>query len=835
MKKTLLLIAINISLFGETLETIIVDGSKESSTSIGVNKISQKKMKKFLQENGDIGSVLKNNPNIKVQDKNNDIESISDITPSKIEINGAKFYQNLFLIDGVSNDSSLDPAYTDKYAIQDVPGNENAMFIDLDLIESIDVYDSAIPVKFGNFNGGVIDAKTKRAGAIPESKISYKTTNDTLVNMHLKEISSHDDASDVLSVKKLDFKKTFFTASHSTPIDDKNGILGTYSYKNSTTPKRTFNTFKNTEQESHNFLLKYSHYFDDDSILDLTGTYANFENQLFKADIQNSEFTNITSGMNLSANYEKNFDFWKLDSVLSLGTSKNSRENSTKDFKKWRRQGSKDWGVEKESGEMYSIEGGYGNIEKTENNINLNLDLTSNEFLLGQVLNKINTGFQYRFGQSNYQRNEDSYIYNNTKNDSDVICNGSTQDCENGSQYFTTRQVYKAEDVDVNISGFATYIDNIFKYKRFEITPGVRVDYNTYLKNFDFAPRLNSSYDIFGNGKTKIFGGLNRYYDKSFLGFKLREARSPYQTEYRSTYQNELNSSNIPNGQINPTIWNPSADKGDNKYLFSSLDTPYSDEQVLGLSQNFSDNTIMLKYVIREGKNQFLEEKKDYRLFTNPNGTLAYYKPIKVTNNGKTKYNALTISLYNNNPIKIGAFDFSYNFSTNINTVNKANFNDYNYEDKTISKDKAYLDGKLVDYNDIDLNQEKQTFNLNFSFENMKTNIFGIPTNISLYNYLRYTDKYKGIYNLRKTVSATETTPDQQSHAIEVGAFETKQYKGYFTFDTKLAMDFNLYKKQKLTTTVEVINLFDEKIEENFDKQYYNIGRQFWFQVAYKF
>lgn len=176
MKKILLLIAINISLFGETLETIIVDGSKESSTSIGVNKISQKKMKKFLQENGDIGSVLKNNPNIKVQDKNNDIESISDITPSKIEINGAKFYQNLFLIDGVSNDSSLDPAYTDKYAIQDVPGNENAMFIDLDLIESIDVYDSAIPVKFGNFNGGVIDAKTKRAGAIPESKISYKTT-----------------------------------------------------------------------------------------------------------------------------------------------------------------------------------------------------------------------------------------------------------------------------------------------------------------------------------------------------------------------------------------------------------------------------------------------------------------------------------------------------------------------------------------------------------------------------------------------------------------------------------------------------------------------------------
>ena len=835
MKKLLFFVAINVSLWSDTLETIVVEESKDSSTTIGSSKITEDNMKHYLQGNGDIASVLKTNPNIKTEDKNTSIESISDITPSKIEINGGKFYQNTFLIDGASNDSALDPAYSDKFATQDVPGNENAMFIDLELIEEITVYDSAIPAKYGNFNGGVIDAKTKRAGSKPESKISFKTTNDSLVNIQKKQISSADDASNVSSLKDLNYKKNLFSIYHSQPINDSNSILGTYSFKNSITPKRTFDYFKDEKQESHNAMIKYSHYLEDDSILDITGTYSSFSNDLIRTDVKDSDFTNITRGFNLKANYEKNFNFWALESVLAIGRSENSRINSQKDFKKWRKAGSKNWGLDKTSGNQYSVEGGFGNIEKYEDNINFNTDLTSNKFLLGDFSNKLNTGFQFKFAQSNFKRNEDTYVYDEADLNTNVICNGSTSDCEDGVQYFSSRKVYKAEDVDANITSLGTYIDNTIKYKNFEITPGIRLDYNTFLKNYDLAPRINTSYDFFGDGNTKVFAGLNRYYDKAFLGFKLREARSPYQTEYRSTYLNEVNSNKIPAGQLNPTVWNPSADKGDNIYTYTGLDTPYSDEQLLSFKQNIKNNTFLVKYIIRKGKNQFREDKGDFTLYTRPDGNLAYYKPINMTNAGESKYNALTVSIFNNKSMKLGSYDFSYNLSTNINTVNNSNFTNYNFEDKTISNEKVSLDGKVIDINDLGLNQPKQTYNLLLALENIKTDIFGIGTNLSIYNFIKYIDDYKAIIDTKQTKTIPDPTPNEPNHTSDAAVFETKKYKGYFTFDTKLAMDFNLSKKQTLTTTMEIVNLFDKKIEENIDKQYYNIGRQFWFQVAYKF
>lgn len=161
-KKTILSLFTIVGLgYSDTLPTISVSDKSTDPSAISSQNISQKDIELMSHGNGDIGSVLKLNPNIQVEDKFNDKDTISDIKPSKIRINGAKFYQNSLLLDGISNDSLLDPVNDNDYAITDVPGNENSMYIDLDLVESIDVYDSGISAKYGNFNGGVIDVKLK--------------------------------------------------------------------------------------------------------------------------------------------------------------------------------------------------------------------------------------------------------------------------------------------------------------------------------------------------------------------------------------------------------------------------------------------------------------------------------------------------------------------------------------------------------------------------------------------------------------------------------------------------------------------------------------------------
>ena len=112
----------------DIMPAILVSDFDNSSTLVGSQKVSSQDIDDAIDGNGGIGGVLKNNPNVKVEDKSKGLDSISDITPSKIEINGAKYYQNLLMIDGVSSDSLLDPVNNSKFSVQDVPGNESSMF-----------------------------------------------------------------------------------------------------------------------------------------------------------------------------------------------------------------------------------------------------------------------------------------------------------------------------------------------------------------------------------------------------------------------------------------------------------------------------------------------------------------------------------------------------------------------------------------------------------------------------------------------------------------------------------------------------------------------------------
>lgn len=837
MKKTVLLSSIVSMMFSQDImPTIVISDFENSSTLIGSQKLDSQNIDDAIDGNGDIGSVLKTNPNLKVEDKSKGLDSISDITPSKIEINGAKYYQNLLMIDGVSSDSLLDPVNNSKFSVQDVPGNESSMFIDLDLIEEINVYDSAVPAKYGNFNGGVIDVKTKRADFQTHAKIKYKTTSASSSTFNFGTVDSESDALKLESFKEPNFEKKFFSFYFTSPLSEKSTLLASYNYKTSTTPQNTFFELKDTKQINHNLLLKYSYFFDDDSIVDITAIYSPYEEQLFRENVKNSNFTNKGGGIDLKLNYEKQYKFWDLNSVVSLSQSENTRVDGAKDYKVWRKSNAKNWGIPTKNDKTYSIEGNYGNIAKTQETANINLDLESKIFSFFQTDNKVSTGFQSSYSNSSYIRDEESYEYTNSDVKSgELECNGYTQDCIEDDQYFKDRKVYQKENTKVDIANIGIYLDNKVVYKNFEITPGVRADYNTYLQNIDITYRLNASFDFFSDGNSKLFGGVNRYYGKSFLSFKLREARTPYKTEYRSSYHNELNSQDIPAGADNPTVWGTSANKGDVKYIYSGLKTPYTDEQVIGFKQRVFSSVLLIKYVHRDSKNQFKEVQGEYEAFTRNDGQVGFYKPIITNNHGHSLYSAYSFSLSNIRPIRYKGLRFSYNLSTNINTQNSTNFNTYDYKDDTLSREIVILNGSAIGFHELPKREEPTKVNLQLVMDNLKFDIFGVSPFLKLSSFLTYTDTYEANILLDQPASYEEKLPDGGSQRSLVAAYETHKYEPSWNLDLKADLGVIIADKHRLYASLEVQNVFNEVNEENIQRNLYDIGRQVWLEVAYKF
>ncbi len=776
----------------------------------GVTEIPRDMIELIPSGNQGVTDILKIAPGVQFSEEYRGASSAGEISPGQISISGAAPYDNLFLLDGMSNSSLLDPASNNPNLASDVAGDPQKFFISQWLIDDVTLYDSDISAKYDGFQGGVVDVKTRKPGTKLGGNISYRGTNNYLTNFFLNDDAYNNFLNSDQS-NQLYFEKHFLSAAVDIPINNKGGILLSYNRNWSKIPLMNFKNWKNQERVSESYYAKGLYNINSASYIESSFSYSPHNNKYFIKNTLNSDF-NIKGGGYFGAlNYVNETGGHKIKLHADYSYSEN-KKISPDDYKSWAATSFKPWGYDSSSTseQPLSMEGGFGSIDKYEHQAKLNFDHNVKPLdFFGE--HNISYGVAYSFGYGRYLRKNDAHVYKDAILSTGVICGGDFGTCVDGDQYFSSRYTTPASDVSAIINEVSGYIEEDYQIERVNLRAGLRVSYDDYMTNVNFSPRIRLSIDLLNNKNTIITGGYGRYYAASMMTYKLREGRAPSFYEERWTTKNELQN------------WQLSSDNVRSAYKFDNLKTPYNDEYTASINQKIFDSYINLKYVERHGKDGIATSRS-----VSSSDGISYYT---FNNNGT--------SLYRSVQLKWSKSWKNHKLLANLTWSMSETSND-SYDDTfdiEEMEDIIYYNGKQIHLYELPKSNYARPVILNVAyvgryFDHLKISVA-----------LNYKSPYVAIEQVEdKSYGYQEVDPVTGGLVSKTtSAYEDVQYGHNFTVDLGIYWEQPLWKNHKLTIFCEVYNLFNTKniigkrVYSSTSANDYELGTQLWLGANYEF
>ncbi len=780
-----------------TLEQVTVTGQAENSLS-GKSELAGDTLHQLPKKNSSITETITILPRVQIGEEYRTSENAGEILPPRISISGGRAYENNYTVDGVGLNSLIDPLADNQNALDQVPGHPQRAFIHQDLIESVTVYDSNIPARYGRFVGGVVDARTRMPADRLGGNISLRTTRDAWTEFQV----DYDDRDDFDHSNNFNqqprFKKYDGGIELDVPINDQISLLGSYKRIQSDMELFHFGDWKEQDKTLETFFLKSVWIPPTPYTLELTASYTPSEEDFFIKDTKDSDFTIERSGYTLNGIFRGDFQVGSYELTAAYLENENSRD-APADFYGWRNTPSKNWG--EVVGTSRSREGGFGDIENTEESFQLRADLIANDFMSGSLKHVLNFGAEYIWDQAEYDRKDTSIVHLSSTLSSDVVCATDDPACVGGEQYFKKRNVYLTQNQDADINYVASYLEDLITIGPVELRPGVRVSHDDFMDNTNIAQRLAGSWDILQNGQTILIGGYNRYYGESLLTYKLREAIVPYIKEERS-----LDSAT---NQLSP--WEFSSLSSATLDKYSDLDTPYSDEWTIGIVQQLLGGTLELNYLERNNEDQFAKEKITKEI--SGEDTNFYV----LNNNGSSEYESVKVAWERQWANHYLSINYTYSDQDSSNESYDDTFDEDDLEED------IWYEGKLIDNDDLP--------RLDYNREHMLNVIYTarLPWNFTFTNVTQYL----GDYDARDKLSKAEK--EEQGIPTDVTAYERVTRSDYWLFDWRLDWEQRIYRSQELTLSMEVNNVFNRTPEIGNLDGTYELGRQFWLGMTYNF
>lgn len=793
----------------------IVESIGEGADS-GTVELPRDIIKYVPSGNGGVTDILTVAPSIQFDEKYRGSSSAGEIAPANVSISGGNIYDNLFTVDGMNNSSLLDPNSGNPNLASDVSGNPQKFFIDSWLIEDITLYDSDISAKYGDFQGGVVDVKTRKPGKKFSGKVSYKGTNSYLTNYFLNQSDLDNWELGGSQTKQLKFFKNFFSASTDIPITSDGGLLLSYNRNWSTIPLKYFTDWKDQSRTTESYYAKGLYNIDGSSYIDLSASYSPHTGTYFIRNTKDSQYDINGGGYFGAINYVNELKTHKITAHLDYSYAENSK-TAPNEYKSWIASKYKDWGYGENTvtgstdGEYYSREGGFGSIDKEEQSIKASIDLKVTPLhFLGE--HKISYGAGYVFNYGRYNRYENAYTYNGAVSRVDVICNGDYTSCVDGDQYFTKRRISPVSDVNAYINNVYAYVEDDYTIERVNLLLGLRLNYEDYMNNFTVSPRIKLSIDLFKNKGTIITGGYSRYYAQALLTYKLREGRLPDIEENRYTTNNEVQD------------WIENTMSAHSTYKFSDLKTPYTDEFTASIGQKILGSYLTAKYVERHNKdgiamNRGITDKDGITYYTYNNNARGLYRSVQVKwSKGWKNHRIMT--------------NFTWSMSESSGTGYDDSLDALDME-KTI-----YYNGSPVKRYELpnDNFARPMVFNVGYVgkfFDNRLT----------ISALLKYRSPYTTIVQVDDVSVGHSYIDPVTGETVQesVSAYEDVRYDHNVTVDLSIYWEQKLWAGTKLTLFAEVYNLFNTQNKIGYSNQSssmvddYELGTQLWIGASYEF
>ncbi|WP_240338728.1 TonB-dependent receptor [Pseudomonas viridiflava] len=534
------------------LQSTVVLGQPEENSFQGETVIGRKAIQAFPGANGDITTLLRMHPSVQFDSNQQSSNSPGEIDPADISINGAKYYQNNFMIDGISINNDLDPGEHDYNSVRQfdsAPSRSHGIALDADLLQEVRVYDSNVPAEYGGFNGGVVDAVTRKPTRELHGKLSASMTRSAWTKYHISkdDQENFDNASD--EQYQPDFDKTTVRGTLEGHLTEDFGAILNFSQKRSTIALNAFengysspnaDNSKDQTRRIDNYLVKTYWNVNDQLTLDTSLTYAPQESYYFQANRINSGFTTEGGGYqgSLKATWLADNATWTHKLALTNLTS--SRDAESDSYTNWYYSQAKNWG-NPSSTTARSADGAFGSLDQTQRGVTYTTKADWLPVELAGTEHTFTTGMELSHQTATWER-PDTVVAttgftrdNGTTCGADELCSVSQLLNGNRRQYANRKTEYAAGKLEETENKYAFFMQDKIQLGQLTLRPGLRFEGDDYMEKKTVAPRFSGDYDVFGDRSTVVVFGANRYYGRNLFKYRLADGRNSLLTSYTRT------------------------------------------------------------------------------------------------------------------------------------------------------------------------------------------------------------------------------------------------------------------------------------------------------------
>jgi len=769
-------------------EITVVDSA--AVTTPGKSVLGRELIQALPQGDGAITDLFKVLPGIQFSEIANSSLTGGEILPAEISIAGGRVYDNNFMIDGLGNNSLLDPTYTNTTHNSLVPGHSQELFFDSSLIDNISVFRSNISARYSGFSGGVVDVDSRDPSKTFSGKISARTTRSEWTSFHIDREEEEDFRSSDDADRQPEFRKYYANVNLDIPLTDNSGVLLSYAKTYSKISLWNFAEEQNQYRELENLFVKYKYTPTDRTTLRLSYLMTPYEGEYFRSEVKDSRYTLEGGGWSIAANLEHQFDVFAVEVIAALKQSNNNR-TAPQNYFVYRSTASADWG------DKYSKKGGYGDVEKQQDTFSIATHLTFEPFYTKWLRHDLVSGVTVERVKGSEERTDTSSAFSNWSVNDEVTCANGSIDCLAGEQFAIYKTIYPEYAADAELTSLSAYLEDSVSWKRVTLRPGVNLSYNDMTKNMDYAARSAVFYDVFADGATILSAGANRYYGKTLL----RDALA----SERVLYTNWTRSANLEDDG-SPQDWLEKKRSSLAATRVADLKTPRVDEWSVAIEQDLWGGRVSLCYIDRNSEdgltlNTLDKDENDY----------IYSEWTNLGNGRHQEVTAVWERQWQQHYLLIDA-TWQDSQSSNENYADNLELEDLS--------EQVWYNGHPTSLINLPRSDYNREWSANLIYR------ASLPYGFSFTNITRYRSGYSAIADTRENYDL----PDGERMDI----YADISYPSSTTFDWKLAWAYAVTQTQILTITADITNVFNRKLYTGTEGEY-EMGRQLWVGIDYIF